>query len=148
MSDTTLRVGSRTLQLQPARLKDGDIERAMRSLPIVDSGKQVKFLDTVFAFKVLDTAERKGKPLDAEVQVIALGNDIAWVGCPAKFSPNSVWRSRQASQFKTTIIAELGHGPVTYFPNEAAASQGNYEVVTSRVATGSGERLVEAAKEL
>jgi len=148
VNDLTLRVGSRTLQLQPAGLKEGDIEKANAILAEIDSGKKVKFLDTVFAFKVLDTADRKGKPLDAEVQVIALGNDIAWVALPGEIFTELGMEIKKASPFKTTIVAELGHGPVTYFPNEAAAPQGNYEVVTSRVAVGSGERLVEAAKEL
>ena len=39
-------------------------------------------------------------------------------------------------------------GRLRISPDEAAAAQGNYEVVTSRVAIGSGERLVQAAKEL
>lgn len=148
VSDLKLRVGSRTLQLQPADLKEGDIEKANVIVADIDSGKKVKFLDTVFAFKVLDTADRKGKPLDAEVQVIALGNDLAWVALPGEIFTELGMAIKKASPFKATIVAELGHGPVTYFPNEAAAPQGNYEVVTSRVAVGSGERLVEAAKEL
>jgi len=148
VADTTLRVRSRTIDLQPAALKDGDVDRANALVAELDSGKQVKFLDTVFAFKVLDTVERNGRLLSAEVQVIALGKDVAWVGLPGEIFTELGMAIKQASPFKTTIIAELGHGPVTYFPNEAAASQGNYEVVTSRVATGSGERLVEAAKQL
>jgi hypothetical protein len=47
-----------------------------------------------------------------------------------------------------TIIAELAHGPVTYYPNEPAFPQGNYEVVTARTEKGSGEKFVEAAKQL
>ena len=148
VSDTTLRVRSRMLQLPPAALKDGDVERAKTMVADLDAGKTVKFLDTVYAFKVLDAAERNGKPLEAEVQVIAMGNDVAWVGLPGEIFTELGMAIKSASPFKTTIIAELGHGPVTYFPNEAAAPQGNYEVVTSRVAIGSGERLVEAAKQL
>lgn len=148
VSDTALRIKSRTIQLQPASLKAGDEDKANAIVADLDAGKPVKFLDTVFAFKVLDTAARKGKPLDAEVQVIALGTDLAWVGLPGEVFTELGMAIKKASPFRTTIIAELGHGPVTYFPNEAAASQGNYEVVTSRVATGSGERLVEAAKQL
>jgi hypothetical protein len=45
-------------------------------------------------------------------------------------------------------VAEVAHVPVTYFPNEAAFDQGNYEVVTSRAARGSGERLMAAANSL
>jgi neutral ceramidase len=145
---TALRVSSRTVSLQPASLKDGDVERAEALMKDIDAGKSVKFLDTVFAFKALDTAARNGKPLDAEVQVITLGKEIAWVGLPGEIFTELGIAIKRASPFPMTIIAELAHGPVTYFPNEAAAAQGNYEVVTSRVAIGSGERLVQAAKEL
>src|SRR5206468_3632814 len=111
-------------------------------------GASVKFLDTVFAFKALGTAARHGKPLDAEVQVIALGDQIAWVGVPGELFTELGASIKRASPFPLTIVAELAHGPVTYFPNDAAFPQGNYEVVTSRAARGSGEKLAAAAKEL
>jgi hypothetical protein len=148
MNPAALKVRSRTLQLQPAALQDGDVARAEAFMKDIEAGKNVKFLDTVFAFKALETAERKGKPLDAEVQVITLGREIAWVALPGEIFTELGMAIKRASPFPMTIIAELAHGPVTYIPNEAAAPQGNYEVVTSRVATGSGERLVQAAEEL
>jgi hypothetical protein len=37
---------------------------------------------------------------------------------------------------------------VGYIPNQDAYPQGNYEVVSSRCAAGSGELLVEAASRL
>ena len=79
-----LQVTRRTVSLDPARLEPGDEERARAFAKQLDSGATVKFLDTVFAFKALDTAARHGKPLDAEVQVIALGDQIAWVGLPGE----------------------------------------------------------------
>jgi neutral ceramidase len=143
-----LKIRSRTLQLQPAPLSAGDVERAQAIARDLDAGKKVSFLDTVFAWKVIETAERKGKPLDAEVQVITLGSDIAWVALPGEIFTELGMAIKKASPYPMTMIVELAHGPVTYFPNEAAVPQGNYEVVTSRVAPGSGERLVEAAKQL
>jgi hypothetical protein len=143
-----LKVRSRTLQLQPAPLGAGDVERAQAIVRDLDAGKKVSFLDTVFAWKVIETAERKGKPLDAEVQVITLGSDIAWVALPGEIFTELGMAIKKASPYAMTMVVELAHGPVTYFPNEAAVPQGNYEVVTSRVAPGSGERLVEAAKQL
>ena len=143
-----LRVRSKVLQLQPPPLKDCDVERVNALVKQLEVGKKVKFTDTVFVYRVLDTAARKGKPLDAEVQVIALGNDIAWVGLPGEIFTELGMAIKQGSPFPMTIIAQLAHGPVTYYPNEAAAAQGNYEVVASGVAAGSGERLVEAAKQL
>ncbi len=148
IADTTLHIASRTVSLQPAVLKPGDEERAKAFASELDSGKTVKFLDTVFSFKVLDTAARQGKPLDAEVQVIALGNEIAWVGLPGEIFTELGSAIKQASPFPLTIVAELAHGPYTYYPNEAAFTQGNYEVVASRVAAGSGENLVASAKQL
>jgi neutral ceramidase len=143
-----LRVASRMVALDPARLEPGDLERAQAFAKQLDAGATVKFLDTVFAFKALDAAARAGKPLQAEVQVIAFGDRIAWVGLPGEVFTELGTAIKRASPFPMTIVAELAHGPVTYFPNDAAFDQGNYEVVTSRAARGSGERLVEAAKAL
>jgi hypothetical protein len=148
LTGSKLYVGSRTVPLDPAHLEPGDLERAQAFAKQLDAGTTVKFLDTVFAFKALDTAPRGGKPLQAEVQVIALGDQVAWVGLPGEIFTELGTSIKRASPFPLTIVAELAHGPVTYFPNDAAFDQGNYEVVTSRAARGSGERLVTAAKVL
>jgi hypothetical protein len=145
---STLRTARRTLTLDVAHLEPGDEERAKAIAKQVDAGAAVKFLDTVFAFKALDTAARAGKPLDAEVRVITLGDQIAWVGLPGEIFVELGAAIKQASPFPLTIVAELAHGPVTYFPNAPAFSQGNYEVVTSRAAQGSGEKLAAAAKQM
>ena len=48
-----------------------------------------------------------------------------------------------------SFIAELANGSVGYVPTKLAYSQGNYEVISARVAEGGGEKLVaEAAKQL
>ena len=143
-----LRVASRTIALDPAKLEPGDLEKAQSFAKQLDGGQTVRFLDTVFTFKALDTAARAGKPLQAEVQVIALGDQIAWVALPGEVFTELGAAIKSASPFPMTIVVELAHGPVTYFPNDAAFDQGNYEVVTSRAARGSGERLVEGAKAL
>ncbi len=148
VAGANLQVASRMMSLDPARLEAGDLERAQAFAKRLDAGETVKFLDTVFAFKALDTAARAGKPLPAEVQLISLGDQIAWVGLPGEIFTELGTALKHASPFPLTIVAELAHGPVTYFPNDAAFDQGNYEVVTSRAARGSGERLTAAAKAL
>jgi hypothetical protein len=40
--------------------------------------------DLVRAFKIVEVAERSGRPLEAEVQVITLGDRLAWVGLPGE----------------------------------------------------------------
>jgi hypothetical protein len=143
-----LNVASRVVSLDPARLEAGDLERAHAFAKQLDAGATVKFLDTVFAFKALDTAVRAGQPLQAEVQVISLGDQVAWVGLPGEIFSELGTVIKRTSPFPLTIVVELAHGPVTYFPNDAAFDQGNYEVVTSRAARGSGERLIAASKSL
>jgi neutral ceramidase len=148
VSDPKLQVLHRTVTLDLAHLEPGDEERAKAFARQLDSGATVKFLDTVFAFRALDTIARDRRPLDAEVQVVALRDQVAWVGLPGEIFTELGQAIKQASPFPLTIVAELAHGPVTYIPNEAAFPQGNYEVVSSRAAKGSGEKLVAAAIEL
>ena len=143
-----LQASRSTVLLDAAPLNPGDAERAEELAKQVDAGAKVPFLDTVKTFRVLDTVARNSKPLEAEVQVIALGDQVAWVGLPGEIFVELGAAIKRSSPFPLTIVAELAHGPVTYIPNEAAFAQGNYEVVSSRAAMGSGEKLVAAAKQL
>jgi hypothetical protein len=104
-----------------------------------------KFLDQVRAFQVLDVSGRLGKPLQVEVQVISLGDDLAWVSLPGEIFVELGLQIKLGSPFRQTVIAELANGSVGYVPNRAAYGQGNYEVVSARCAEGSGEKLVDSA---
>ncbi|MBI4604408.1 MAG: hypothetical protein HY721_20805, partial [Planctomycetes bacterium] len=106
------------------------------------------FLEVVEAYKVLDVAGREGKPLEAEVQVIALGRDIAWVGLPGEVFVELGLAVKHGSPFRRTIIAELANGSIGYIPTRRAHAEGNYEPVSARCAPGSGERLAETALRL
>jgi neutral ceramidase len=111
-------------------------------------GKPPTFLESVGAFKVLDVAARAGKPNEVEVQVVALGDEIAWVSLPGEIFVELGLAIKQDSPFKHTILAELANGSIGYVPARRAYAQGNYEVVSARCAEGSGERLVDAALRL
>ncbi len=106
------------------------------------------FLDLVKAMRVLAVEERGGRPLEAEVQVIALGKDVAWVGLPGEIFAELGMEIRRRSPFRHTVVVSLANGHLGYVPDGKAWSQGNYEVVTARCAEGSGERLVETAVKL
>ena len=106
------------------------------------------FLDRVQAFKVLDVAARKGKPQEAEVQVIALGDELAWVALPGEPFVELGLQIKRRSPFRQTIVVELANGYFSYIPTRRAYDEGNYEVVSARVAAGSGEMLVDAAVRL
>jgi neutral ceramidase len=151
-----LRVRSEMVKLPLPITNQEEIEEARRvaQIPAVTGTNQPKFLDRVKAYKVLDVAAREGKPHELEVQVIALGDDMAWVSLPGeifvelgqaikKVSP--FYYIKKVSPFYYTFIAELANGSIGYIPNREAYAQGNYEVVSARCAEGSGELLVQSA---
>jgi hypothetical protein len=144
----SLRIKSEIVKLPPAPHSEADVAAAQDVVKkLKEPGTKPKFLDQVRAFRVLDVAARQGKPWEVEVQVIALG-DVAWVSLPGEIFVELGLAIKKASPFPHTLIAELANGSIGYIPNKDAYPQGNYEVVSSRCAAGSGELLVEAAKRL
>jgi neutral ceramidase len=100
------------------------------------------------AFCILDTVAHKDEPLEAEVQAIAVSDDLAIVAMPGEIFSEVGLAIKKASPFKHTFIAEPANGSIGYVPNRAAYAEGNYEVVSARCAAGSGEMLVDAAVKL
>lgn len=125
-----------------------EVEQAREVQRRIREGKGAKFLEQVEAFKVLDVAAREGRPLEAEVQVISLGREIAWVALPGEIFVELGLAVKHDSPFRQTQIAELANGSVGYVPTRRAWAQGNYEVVSARCAEGSGELLTAAAARL
>jgi hypothetical protein len=146
----TLRCKSQTVQLPLPTIDAGAVEKAREILSRRDNpkGKPPTFLETVQAFKVLDVTGREGKAQNVEVQVIALGHELAWVSLPGEIFVELGLAIKQESPFKLTIITELANGSIGYVPTRRAYGQGNYEVVSARCAEGSGEMLVDAAVRL
>ncbi len=141
---------SEIITLPLAKLEAGEVEKAREVAARHREGKsnQPTFLETVKAYKVLDVVGRDGKPLEAEVQVIALGKDVAWVGLPGEIFVELGLAIKNASPFKYTIIAELANGSVGYVPTKRAYPEGNYEPVSARCAEGSGETMADTALRL
>lgn len=148
VDDGALKTRSERIQLKPATVTAAEVDRAKTIAAKVGTPDNPKFLDTVFAFKTLDAEARKGQAYDTDIQVIALGKQVAWVSLPGEVFVELGMAIKQASPFPNTIVVELAHGPTTYIPNRAAFPQGNYEVVSSRCEVGSGEHLVETAVKL
>jgi neutral ceramidase len=142
------RVRHAMVKLALPPLAPGDVEKARSFATRIGGEKEPKFLEKVWAFTVLDTYGRDGKPLEVEVQVIALGNDLAWVSLPGEIFVELGLAIKEASPFKHTIIAELANGSIGYIPTSRAYDEGNYEPVSARCAQGSGEILVSTALRL
>ena len=150
IADGPLRVSSEAVELPLAPVAADDVAAAKAVVAQVRAGAKPapKFLDQVQAFKALDVAGRLGKPLSVEVQVISLGDDLAWVSLPGEVFVELGLSIKAGSPFRTTVLAELANGSIGYVPTRVAYPQGNYEVVSARCAEGSGERLVDVALKL
>jgi len=148
--DGPIRGRRETVALPLPPVDDAMRERAKAVKARVQSGAkpEPKFMEQVEAFKALDVAAREGKPIEAEVQVIALGPDVAWVGLPGEIFVELGLAIKRDSPFKHTLVVELANGSVGYVPTQRAYAEGNYEVVSARVGEGSGELLVAAAQRM
>ncbi len=101
------------------------------------------FLDFVKAFKLLEIHARDGKPIEAEIQVFALSDKCAIVSLPAEVFTEIGMYIKSRSPYPFTIITELANGAIGYVPDRKAYAEGNYEVITTKVAAGAGELLAE-----
>ncbi len=144
---TAIRVKSTMVSLALPEVGEDDVKKAQTVVERMrgQGPARPSFLEMVQAFKVLDVAAREGRPQEVEVQVIAVGNQLAWVSLPGEIFAELGLAIKQDSPFARTIIAELANGAIGYIPARRAYAQGNYEVVSARCAAGSGERLVDAA---
>ena len=147
LTNTAPRARSGIVRLPLPKITETDLERARATVNRL-ADRQTKFLDKVDAFKVLDVAAREGKPWEVEVQVIALGQQVAIVGLPGEIFVELGLAIKKGSPFPVTVIAELANGSIGYIPNRSAYAEGNYEVVSARCAEGAGELLAECAVKL
>jgi len=140
-----VRARKQSVQLPLPEITEADRAEVREMMPKV---KEAKFMQQVKMFRVLDVIAREGKPLDVEVQVIALGDDVAFVALPGEIFVELGLVIKKASPFKYTMLVELANTAVGYIPNRPAYAEGNYEVVSARCAAGSGEMLVDTAVKL
>ena len=143
-----LEVRREVVKLPLAPFDAGELEKARAIAAKYGKPGAAPFMDMVWAFKVLEVASREGRPIEAEVQVVKLGNRLAWVGMPGEIFAELGLALKKASPVPYTVVTELAGGTIGYVPDRGAYPQGAYEVVSARCAAGGGEMLVEAALRL
>jgi neutral ceramidase len=138
-----LRVARETVSLPVRRYTAAEIQKA-QEVAASFSKTSTTTPELVNAFKVLDAAAYKGA-MEAEVQVIGLGDKIAWVSLPGEIFVELGVAIKKASPFPQTIVAGLSNGSISYVPTRKAFTEGAYEVISARCEPGCGEALAEAA---
>jgi neutral ceramidase len=124
-----------------------EIAGAQLLMERVDDDK-VPFLERVAAYKIMDLQQRGGRMMSLEVHAIRLSHKVAIVTLPGEVFVELGMAIKQASPFETTLVIELANDGPGYIPTRKAFSEGSYETVNSRVASGGGEQMVELAVRL
>lgn len=122
------------------------IAKGRKLLPDLGTDK-VDFYSKVRLVKAVDL-ERRGNQMPLEVQVFRLSDDTALVTLPAEIFVEFGLDIKKHSPFKNTMVMALANDRPCYIPTIEAFKQGSYEPENSRVVPGTGERLVEVAKQL
>jgi len=143
-----LRVRSELVELALPEISEDEIAAARQTVAEVNSDRGGNFMRLVTAYRTLNVAARKGQPHQVEVQVIALGQDVAWVGLPGEVFVELGLALKKRSPFALTCVVELANESVGYIPDRRSYAEGNYEPVSARCAAGSGEKLVDVAARL
>lgn len=138
-------VSDQVLHLELPHFTPEEVAWARRTQATVGTSSPAPFLDLVRAAKIIEIADRHGKPFSAEVQVIALGRQIAFASFPGEMFAQFGLNVKQDSPFPITITPELANGALGYIPNRQAYAEGAYEVVSSRLKPGAGELLMNSA---
>lgn len=141
-------VKTEIVKLKLAEFSANDVLWAEQIIAKYGDADSDPFIDKVKAHQVLDLKNRKGKPIDAEVQVFALGDSCAVVSLPGEIFVELGMYIKSRSPYPHTIIVELANGSVDYIPDMNAFIEGNYEPVSARCAPGSGELLTKRVLEM
>jgi neutral/alkaline ceramidase-like enzyme len=149
IAPAAIRASRATVSLPVLRVTPAEVDAAAEVMESYGKPGARPFYEQVHAAKVLAAAKLDGKPIQAEVQVITLGNDVAWVALPGEVFVELGKAIKLASPFRYTIVSELSNDAVVdYIPDRKAYSQGAYEAMSTPVAPGGGELLVETAVRL
>jgi hypothetical protein len=133
------------VKLPLAEISPNEIDKARKVAATSGKPDAAPFIQLVNSSKILDVYRRKGKPIDAEIQVFALGDEMAIVSLPGEIFTELGMYIKDRSPYKYTMIVELANGDIGYVPDRKAYAEGNYEPISSRCAPGSGEILAEKA---
>jgi hypothetical protein len=145
VSPASLRARNAIVELGLPEITSAQVEEARRTTSEVKDDRGANFMKLVRAYRALDVAGREGKSHNVEVQVIALGRDVAWVSLPGEVFVELGMAIKKRSPFPQTFVVELANESIGYIPDRRSYAEGNYEPESARCAPGSGEKLVDTA---
>ncbi|MEN6575489.1 MAG: neutral/alkaline non-lysosomal ceramidase N-terminal domain-containing protein [Phycisphaerales bacterium] len=134
------------VEVPAQRFTPAEIEQAKKDMDKIGTS-DLSFLDQVRAYKIVDIQSR-GTTIPLEVQVFRISDEVAVVGLPGEVFADIGLAIKKASPFPITLVIELCQDSVAYVPTRKAFAEGSYETVNSRIASGGGEQMADAAIKL
>lgn len=134
LATAPLKVSHENLQLKMMVSKSKHFEELHHGKPFFDGEVMETFVDGNYTFP-------------AEVMVITVGDDVAFVSVPGELFVTMGLEVKLNSPYKYTFLNELANGSIGYIPTRVALSEGGYGAspASSRCAPDCGEMLVASA---
>ena len=86
--------------------------------------------------------------LPVEIHAFKLDRGTAIVTMPGELFVEFALDLKQRSPFSNTMLIELANADIAYVPTKQAFREGDYEPLNSRLAPGSGEKMIDIAIEM
>jgi hypothetical protein len=144
LSSGGIRAVSEAIDLPLAKVTPEEIEQARKILAQPPPPNVDFTIERVHASKVMRVHNRKGQPIRAEVQALAVG-PVAFIGIPGELFVELGRRIRSQSPFPYTFVVELANDGIGYLPTRLAFQQGSYEPTSSPLEPGAGEKIADTA---
>jgi hypothetical protein len=144
LSGLRVRAVSEAIDLPLARITPEQVEQAKKVLAQPPPPNVDFTIERVQASKVMRVQARKGQPIRAEIQALAVG-PVAFVGIPGELFVELGRLIRQQSPFSHTFVVELANDGIGYLPTREALQQGSYEPTSSPLEPGAGEKIAATA---
>ena len=139
----SIRTSQEVIKLPLAKIDTSALPHAREIAAKFGEPNAAPFMEMVEAFKIIDIYERKSNTLDFEIQSFAIGDELAIVALPGEIFTELGMYIKERSPFPMTMVVELANGCIGYVPDIKAFVEGNYEPVSTVLAAGSGELVVE-----
>jgi hypothetical protein len=147
MTSPALNALSEVIDLKVQKSTQAEVEEARKILATPPPPDVDFTLDRVKASRVAELQEKGWKDIEAEIQVLSIGQ-VALVGIPGELFVELGLEIQKRSPFPYTYVVELANDGVDYIPTREAYDQGAYEDTSARIAAGSGEQIVDKAVEM
>ena len=138
----------------PANKDDASYEDALRIAKLYNENRHHELpYDGMQLVTVVANANRvvrmKSAPNFFKYEVFGMViGELAFLGIPGEVFSEIGDRLREASPFEHLVLCGLTNAASTYFPSDAAHSEGGYEVATSNLGVGTEAVMAEKSREL